>query len=101
MNPRSTAERATVYVIAAHNAVRDSLGLLFEAHAVPVRTYASGDAFLRDLPAVANGCLIVDVNWRSPKIAEFLRVLDARQVAMPAVILDDRVMVGMRGNRAG
>jgi two-component system response regulator FixJ len=51
-----------VYVIDDDAAVRDSFHMLFEAHGIEVRCYASSEAFLAAAPPRENSCLLIDVN---------------------------------------
>ena len=51
-----------VYVIDDDAAVRDSFHMLFEAHGIEVRCYASSEAFLAAAPPLENSCLLIDVN---------------------------------------
>jgi two-component system, LuxR family, response regulator FixJ len=76
-----------VYVIDDDDAVRDSISMLLEAHAVAVRTYASAAAFLRDVSPAWTGCLLVDVNKPGMTGLELLDQLRERGIALPAIVM--------------
>jgi two-component system, LuxR family, response regulator FixJ len=52
----------TVFIIDDDEAVRDSLKLLLEAHAMHVREFASVSEFLLAVEPWAKGCLILDLH---------------------------------------
>jgi two-component system response regulator FixJ len=76
-----------IYVIDDDDAVRDSLHMLLESHGFPVRTYASGSAFLRDVPTDASACLLIDVNMPDMNGLELLDELRKRGVTIPAIFM--------------
>jgi CheY-like chemotaxis protein len=50
-----------VYVIDDDEAVRESISLLLESRALPVRTFASATEFLGVAPSVPPGCVLTDL----------------------------------------
>jgi CheY-like chemotaxis protein len=51
----------TIYVVDDDASVRRALARLLALPAWPVRTYASGEAFLADIGPASTGCLILDI----------------------------------------
>jgi two-component system response regulator FixJ len=76
-----------IYVIDDDDAVRDSLRMLLESHRFPVRTYASGTAFLRDEPPSESGCLLIDVDMPDMNGLDLLDELRKRGVTIPAIVM--------------
>ena len=81
------AEDATIFVVDDDDAVRDSLQLLLEANGYRVATFASGTAFLSDLPPSPVGCLLIDVRMPGLSGIEVQQELQRRQVALPSVVV--------------
>jgi two-component system, LuxR family, response regulator FixJ len=79
------AERV-VYVIDDDDAVRDSICMLLESYGIAARPYASGMAFLADLPP-EHGCLFVDVDMSGINGLELLDRLRSRGIAIPAIVM--------------
>ena len=81
------SERSVVYIVDDDEAVRDSLRLLLEMHGFTTRTYASGAAFLHELPMQEKGCLLIDVNMPGVGGIELLSQLRAREMMMPVIVM--------------
>lgn len=81
------AGRATLYVLSDDDAVRDSIDALFQANGIPVQAYESPAALLQDLPAMLNGCVLIDVYARGRDTIELLDQLRVRGLSLPAIIL--------------
>lgn len=81
------AGRATLYVFSDDDAVRDSIDALFQANGIPVLAYESPAALLQDLPAMLNGCVLIDVYARGRDPIELLDQLRVGGLSLPAVIL--------------
>ena len=89
------AGRATLYVISDDDAVRDSIDALFQANGIPVQAYESPAALLQDLPAMLNGCVLIDVYARGRHPIELLDQLRARGLSLPAIILVSGLPMGI------
>jgi two-component system, LuxR family, response regulator FixJ len=81
------SEQPIVCIIDDDDAVRDSIRMVLECHGYPVRTYASGDVFLRDGPPDGNGCLLIDVNMPDINGLELLDEVRRRGVTTPAIVM--------------
>jgi two-component system, LuxR family, response regulator FixJ len=75
-----------VYVIDDDDAVRDSICMLLGIYGVATRPYASGAAFLADLPS-EHGCLLVDVNMPEMNGLELLDRLRGFGIAIPVIVM--------------
>ena len=89
MNRSPASEPSVLYGIIEDNAVRDSITVLFVTRAFTVRMYSSVQAFLDDhyLPALASGCLVIDVSSQTETGVDLLKQLRDRGLRLPAVIL--------------
>jgi two-component system response regulator FixJ len=81
------APQPVIYVIDDDDAVRDSIRMLLECHDIPVRTYASGAAFLRDEPPDESDCLLIDVDMPDMNGLDLLDALRKRGVTIPAIVM--------------
>ena len=79
-------EEQTVYVIDDDAAVRNSICMVLETYGMSGRPYASGAAFLADLPG-KHGCLLVDVDMPKMNGLELLDRLRGCGIAMPVIIM--------------
>lgn len=57
-----TVPKRIAHLIDDDQAVRASVQLLLECEGIEVRSYASGDAFLREAAPDRDSCLIIDVD---------------------------------------
>src|SRR4029077_15848112 len=87
-------ERATLHVLSDDDAVRDSLDALFQANGIPIRTYDSAAALLRDLPT--NGCLLIDVHAKGTDPIELSNQFRERGLSFPTIILVHQAPAGGR-----
>jgi FixJ family two-component response regulator len=78
---------ATVYVVDDDVAMRASLEFMFTGTGLPVRTYASAEAFLEEMAPHAQGCLILDLRMPGMDGHELHRRLHARGRHVPVIVL--------------
>src|SRR5437763_5016144 len=78
-------EKATVYVIAPDDAVRDSSQLLIETADLAARSHTSAASFLRTFPN--NGCVLIDQNLPDMMGLEVVEHLRRRGVAVPIIVM--------------
>jgi two-component system, LuxR family, response regulator FixJ len=76
-----------VHVIDDDEALRDSLAFLFSTAQLPVRTYESAAAFLKDLPASGSGCVITDLRMPEMSGVDLLRRLNSLGAGLPVIVI--------------
>ena len=86
----SGSEAATVFVIDDDDAVRDSLKLLLESHAIRVRDFASGPDFLANVTGRLQGCMLLDLHLPVIGGLDFLSRFAERLDGMPVILLTGR-----------
>ncbi|WP_425404072.1 response regulator FixJ [Hwanghaeella sp.] len=77
----------TVFVLDDDEAVRDALSVLFESCDLPVRTYASGELFLKDLNSNFSGCVVLDVRMPGLSGLDLQQRLLAMEIPLPVIIV--------------
>jgi two-component system response regulator FixJ len=85
--PADASSSARVHVIDDDEAVRDSLGFLFESADLAVRTYESALYFLRHIDDSPAGCIVTDVRMPGMSGLDLLRELRARNTVLPVVVI--------------
>jgi two-component system response regulator FixJ len=90
----------TLYVIDDDDAVRDSIDALCRSYGISVRTYPSGAAFLQDLPAILNGCLLIDLSMPGADGFELLDRLRRQGITLPAIIMTGSFAAAMHLDRS-
>ena len=80
-------EKATVYVIAPDDAVRDSIQLLIETADLAARSHASATSFLSIVPFPNSGCVLIDQNLPEMTGLEVVEHLRRRGVAVPIIVM--------------
>ena len=78
---------ALVHVIDDDEAVRDSLEFLFDSSDLPVRTYESAMAFLKEAGGGVAGCVVTDVRMPEMSGLELLRELKSRCAEVPVIVI--------------
>lgn len=81
------SEKATVFVVDDDEAVRDSLHRLFQSAGVEVRSFSSGEEFLRDCDPGRGDCLIVDVRMPGMSGLELQKEVAARAKDLPVIVI--------------
>ncbi|PKD38618.1 DNA-binding response regulator [Methylomonas sp. Kb3] len=76
-----------VFVVDDDDAVRDSLGLVFETAGLPYQTFASAECFLESYSPVQPGCLVLDVNMPGLDGHELQAELIRRHIQLPIIFL--------------
>jgi two-component system, LuxR family, response regulator FixJ len=84
---RQPADCLTVYVVDSDMAVREGLSALLAGANVMVRTFASAEEFLSELPATGSGCLVAEVHLPGMDGLELLERLRTLDIQMPAIML--------------
>jgi two-component system response regulator FixJ len=78
-----------VYIVDDDEAVRDSLRLLLESNDIETRDYRSADEFLQ-ADAKDLACLLLDLHMPGTSGLELLRLLRARGMALPVIVVSGR-----------
>lgn len=81
------AENLTVHIVDDDAAVRDSLSLLLSVRGYRTASFASAEDFLAALRPGWSGCILADIRMPGMSGLEMQRVLAARAVAMPVIVL--------------
>ncbi|HEX5263500.1 MAG TPA: response regulator FixJ [Phenylobacterium sp.] len=92
-----------IHLIDDDEAVRTSLGFLFEMNDLPARTYGSAVEFLRSADALQSGCIVTDVRMPEMNGLELVRRLKERGVALPVIVITGHgdVPLAVEAMRAG
>jgi len=76
-----------VHVIDDDEAMRESLAFLLDAAGLAARTYACAAEFLQQLDAAQPGVIVTDVRMPEMNGLELVRSLQARQAALPIIMI--------------
>ncbi|WP_415880251.1 response regulator transcription factor [Methylomonas sp. TEB] len=76
-----------VFVVDDDDAVRDSLGLVFETAGLAYQTFASAECFLESYSPEQPGCLVLDVNMPGLDGHELQAELIRRHIHLPIIFL--------------
>jgi FixJ family two-component response regulator len=76
-----------VFVVDDDDAVRDSLGLVFETAELEYQTFASAECFLENYCPGQPGCLVLDVNMPGLDGHELQAELIRRHIHLPIIFL--------------
>jgi two-component system response regulator FixJ len=79
-----------IYIVDDDDAVRDSLSILFSVEGLSVRSQASAQALLDDLPRARCGCILTDMHMEGMSGLELLRRLKALDIALPVILMTGR-----------
>jgi two-component system response regulator FixJ len=78
---------SVVYVVDDDEAVRDSLGLLLEAHGIGCQTFESAAAFLGAYRPGTGACLVLDIRMPGMNGVEMLEKLRGKGLGLPVVMM--------------
>lgn len=79
-----------IFVVDDDDAVRASLRLLLHSFGWQVRTFASADDLLKELPQRKPNCFLIDLNMPGTNGAELHELLSAREPGIPSVFITGR-----------
>lgn len=83
----SENEMPTVFVVEDDDAYRRTLCRIMEGNNLPVRAFATGEAFLEQKGDYGPGCLLLDVNLPGINGLELQRGLQGRASELPIIFL--------------
>ncbi len=79
--------RSTIYIVDDHEAVRDSLGALLEAHGLTVEMYGCGHDFLSALNPSRHGCLLLDLRLPDMSGIEVQQKLSSMRAKLRTIMI--------------
>jgi PAS domain S-box-containing protein len=77
-----------VYLVSTREVEARHLASLVRSVGCHVRIFESASAFLEIAPVLAPGCVLVDLRGSKPQGLSIPRELNARSIALPAILLD-------------
>lgn len=83
----SAASDAIVYVIDDDESVRHSLEFLLDVAGIRVRSFPSGDTFLKSAPSLAGACVVTDVRMPGVSGVELTQRLKQMDAAVPVIVV--------------
>lgn len=88
-------DAALVYVVDDDEAVRDSLGLLLEAHGIASEAFDSASQFFSSYRSGTGDCLVLDMRMPGIGGVEMLERLAREGVALPVVMISGHADAAM------
>ncbi len=94
---------STVHIVDDDAALRDSLCLLFKASDMDAVSYQDGKSFLEKLPAITQGCALIDVNMPGLSGLEVLSAVKQAGSVLPCIIMTGfgEVALAVKAMKAG
>ena len=86
----NTSIEPTVHLVDDDDAVRDSLKILLESHAMNVCDYKSAGEFLSSTGAGARGCLVLDLHLPVLSGLDLIKIMRQRKIQHPVVFITGR-----------
>lgn len=84
--------RPTVFVVDDNPVGRDSLRFLLESAGLPVETYESGVAFLRQPPVGRIGCVVLDLRMRGMNRLDLeARLAKVAKAKLPVIMISSEI----------
>lgn len=97
------SDRRLIHIVDDEESIRRSVSFMLKTSGYQVETWTSGQAFLKEVRHVEQGCILLDV--RMPEIdgLEVQRTLSERGVTMPIVIMTGHgdVSIAIQAMKAG
>jgi len=83
----SIDDRQVIHLVDDDAAVRRSVSFMLKTMGFQVRTYETGDAFLKSAKDAEDGCILLDIRMPGMDGLEVQQVLQRKGVALPVVIM--------------
>ena len=80
-------DRRQIYLVDDDDAVRRSAGFMLKTSGFAVEPFASGVEFLKEVEALAPGCILLDVRMPGMDGLEVQRALGERGITFPVIVL--------------
>lgn len=97
------ADKKLIHIIDDEESVRRSVGYMLKTSGYGVEAWSSGAAFLKNLPSIEEGCILLDI--RMPEIdgLEVQHILAERGITMPIIIMTGHgdVSIAVQAMKAG
>ena len=96
-------DRRQIYLVDDDDAVRRSAGFMLKTSGFAVEPFASGVEFLKEVEALAPGCILLDVRMPGMDGLEVQRALGERGITFPVIVLTGHgdVNVAVAAMKAG
>ncbi|MBP7135500.1 MAG: response regulator transcription factor [Sphingomonadaceae bacterium] len=96
-------DRRQIYLVDDDDAVRRSAGFMLKTSGFAVEPFASGVEFLKEVEALAPGCILLDVRMPGLDGLEVQRALGERGITFPVIVLTGHgdVNVAVAAMKAG
>lgn len=93
----------TIFIVDDDEAIRQSISFLLRKSGYTVKTYASGDEFLKAVNGASRGCVLLDVRMPGIDGLEVQARLAATGISLPVIMLTGHgdVMLAVRAIKAG
>lgn len=92
--------KPVVVIVDDDPAVRSSLAFSLQTEGFSVRSYASGNELLKDVPVDTAGCLVIDYQLPGMNGLDLLVELRRRDVEAPAILITTHPSAAVRARAA-
>ena len=96
-------DRRMIHIVDDEEAIRRSASFMLKTSGFNVQTWSSGVAFLKEIGAVEEGCILLDVRMPGMDGLEVQQALAADGIGMPVIVLTGHGDIGtaVRAMKAG
>ena len=96
-------DRRMIHIVDDEEAIRRSASFMLKTSGFNVQTWSSGVAFLKEVRAVEEGCILLDVRMPGMDGLEVQQALAADGIGMPVIVLTGHGDIGtaVRAMKAG
>ena len=96
-------DRRMIHIVDDEEAIRRSASFMLKTSGFNVQTWSSGVAFLKEIRAVEEGCILLDVRMPGMDGLEVQQALAADGIGMPVIVLTGHGDIGtaVRAMKAG
>lgn len=96
-------DKKLIHIVDDEDSIRRSVSFMLKTSGYRVETWSSGQAFLKEVKHVEEGCILLDVRMPEVDGLEVQRALAERGVTMPIVIMTGHgdISIAIRAMKAG